>query len=200
MPYVCWTCEFFDADGAHAAGCPSCGGRMSFTMLGPTSTATATATLAPQAKTAWRDPYAHGYEVLEASAACRYAQLCAGISTYFFVYRWGPRLLTLLAGGDLITKKVPPDKVAVLVVAILIANCIAAFSGGFAAGFWARNWLMQGLGVLLGVLTIPVVSSFFSPPAHMLMYGITLAASGTLALAGAYAGHLIVPPTRIPTS
>ena len=64
-----------------------------------------------------------------------------------------------MAGGGW-TKKVPAENVAALAVAIVIANCIAALAGGFVAGFWSRNWLIQGLGVLLGVITITIVTVF----------------------------------------
>jgi len=168
---------------------------MRFTMLG--QSAMATATLDPPSRAEWKDPYANGYEEIEASWECRYAQIGLGVSTYFFVYRCGPRLLTFLVGAP---EKLPRDKLAAFAIAILIANCIAAFSGGFAAGFWARNWLMQALGVLVGVLTIPLVTMYFLPPKDWTMFGITMAATSVLTLLGAFAGHLIVGPTRIPTS
>jgi hypothetical protein len=53
---------------------------------------------------------------------------------------------------------------------------------------------------LLGVVTLPVVTAFFSPPQNVEMHYPTLAASGALTLMGAYVGHLIVKPARIPTS
>jgi hypothetical protein len=165
---------------------------MRFTMLG--QAATATATLDPPTQATWRNPYAYGYEELEASWKCRYAQIGVGISTYLFVYRWGPRILTFMVGAQ---DKLPRDKLATLAMIILALNCIAAFAGGFAAGFWARNWFMQGFGVLVGVLTIPLVTMFFIPPKDLTMFAITLAATGFLTPVGAYVGHLVVKPTRI---
>jgi hypothetical protein len=164
---------------------------MRFTMLAQT----ATATLDRPAREEWKDPYAHGYEEIEATWACRYAQIALGVSTYLFIYRWGPRILHFVVGAE---EKLPSDKKAALVIAILIANCIAAFSGGFAAGFWARNWIVQGLGVLVGVLAIPVGTMFFVPPKDWNMFATTLVATSLLTLAGAYVGHVIVRPTRIP--
>ena len=177
----------------HAGGCPSCGAAMRFTMLGQAPTATAT--LERPAHPEWQDPYAHGYEEIEATWACRYAQIGLGISTYLFIYRWGPRILNFVVGAQ---EKLPREKQAALLIAILIANCMAAFSGGFAAGFWARNWIVQGLGVLTGVLAIPLGTMLFMPPKDWTMFWVTLAATSILTLAGAFAGHVIVRPTRIP--
>ena len=59
---------------------------------------------------------------------------------------------------------------------------------------------MQGFGVLLGVLTIPLVTMFFLPPKDWTMFAITLSATGVLTLAGAFAGHMVVKPTRIARS
>src|SRR5687767_11042629 len=112
MAHVCRNCDYFDGSGTHTANCPSCGGNMRFTLLD--SRATATATLDPLADTEtehpsepwrdvsdettaqpdWNNPYAYGYEEIEAPWACRYAQIGAGIGAYFFVWRWGGRFLT----------------------------------------------------------------------------------------------------------
>src|ERR1700689_5075357 len=82
MPYVCRNCDHFDAGGAHAGGCPSCGAAMRFTMLGQAPTATAT--LERPAHPEWQDPYADGYAESEAPWAGRFAQIGLGISTYLF--------------------------------------------------------------------------------------------------------------------
>ena len=193
MPYVCRDCDHFDAEGAHASGCPQCGGGMRFTMLG--QHATATATLEPPEHPEWKNPYAGGYEIIEAPVKYRYAQVALGVSIYLFVYRWAPRVLLLSAGP---LEKLPPDKQFLYGIIVLAVDCIAATAGGFVAGFWARTWFLQGLGVVFGGLIYPLVMLYFATPKNMKMFAATLAAAGFCTLVGAFAGHMIVKPTRIP--
>lgn len=197
MPYTCSHCDFFDTEGAHKSTCPSCGGRMRMTMFDPRGTATAT--LEPPAKAAWKDPYAYGYEEIEAPWAFRYAQIGVGVSAYFFVWRWGQRIMLLLYGTSL--AQMPKNKAAMTVaVAVFAMNCIAALVGGGAAGFWARNWIVQGLGVAVGVLVIPLVGMLIVAPESWKLFAVNLAATSVLALVGAFLGHLLVKPTRVVNS
>jgi hypothetical protein len=194
MPYVCRECDFFDAYGAHASACPTCGSDMRFTMLDPR----ATATLAEPTQPAWHDPFIYGYEEIEAPWAFRCAQIGVGISAYSFVWGWGRRIATLLFGASF--KDLPQEKAFALSVILFVMNCFAALVGGAAAGFWARNWIPQGLGVAAGALSIPLVALLVFAPDSWPFFCITLAATSVLTLVGAFLGHLLVKPTRIPNS
>ena len=217
MAHVCRHCDYFDGSGTHTSSCPSCGGNMRFTLLDPR--ATATATLDPPADRTtkdpsepwqvlsretstepdWNDPYAYGYEEIEAPWAFRYSQIGAGVGAYFFVWRWGGRFMTSLFVSSLDGS--PHDKQLVgLGIGILILNCFAALFGGGAAGFWAKNWILQGLGVAAGVMAIPLVSMLIFAPESWPMFCISLAATTLLAMLGAFLGHLLVKPTRVPIS
>ncbi len=217
MAHVCGSCDYFDATGQHTSQCPSCGGRMRFTMLDPRATATATLERpiergteaaaerssprlsSSSIKPAWHDPYAYGYDEIEAPWEFRYAQIGAGIAAYFFVYRWGRRFLTLVLAG--MFKDPPTEKeMLVLGVAILVLNCVAAMGGGAAAGMWAKNWILQGLGVAVGVLVIPIVGLLIFAPESWPILLITLAATSVLTMVGAFLGHMIVKPTRVAIS
>jgi hypothetical protein len=167
---------------------------MRLTMLDPR--ATATATLGPPTKSAWHDPLAFGFEEIEAPWSFRYAQIGIGVSTYSFVWCWGRRILMFAMGVPLIGP--PPEKTRVaLIGGILAMNCLAALAGGGVAGFWARNWIPQGLGVAAGAIAIPLAVALLFPPDSWPLFGITVAATSTLAVAGAFLGHWLVKPTRI---
>jgi hypothetical protein len=217
MAHVCGNCDFFDGSGTYTSRCPSCDGNMRFTLLDPRGTATATLDRpddgpaeqpsepprgrSPRSSTkpAWHDPYAYGYEEIEAPWEFRYAQIGAGIGAYFFVWRWGQRLITLLV----VTSPDGPPKGKELMamgVGILVLNCAAALAGGGAAGMWAKNWIVQGLGVAVGVLAIPLVGMMIFAPESWPLFCVTLAATSVLTMVGAFLGHLIVKPTRIANS
>ena len=190
---------------------------MRFTLLDPRATVTATLdrpgdcptepsrgrsterSLERATKPAWHDPYAYGYEEIEAPWEFRYAQIGAGIGAYFFVWRWGQRLMTLLVLGAHVGPLKGKELLA-MGIGILILNCVAALAGGGAAGMWARNWILQGLGVAAGVLVIPLVGMLIFAPESWPLFCITLAATSVLTMVGAFLGHLIVKPTRIAIS
>lgn len=217
MAHVCGNCDYFDGSGTHTSQCPSCGGNMRFTMLDPRSIATATldrpdeqprepvressSARAPKSSTkpAWHDPYAYGYEEVEAPWEFRYAQIGAGIGAYFFVWRWGRRIITLMV---MTSPDGPPKgkELVALGVGILVLNCCAALFGGGAAGMWAKNWILQGLGVAAGVLVIPLVGMLIFVPESWPYFCVTLAATSALTMLGAFLGHWIVKPTRIAIS
>jgi hypothetical protein len=95
----------------------------------------------------------------------------------------------------------PPEKLATAIgVTMLILSCLAAIGGGGAAGFWAKNWVLQGLGVAAGVLAVPLLVSIVTPPESWPMFLLTLVLTSTLAVVGAFVGHLIVRPTRVVNS
>lgn len=217
MAHVCRNCDYFDESGTYTASCPTCGGNMRLTLLDPR--ATATATLDPPADRAtedrsecwrgsahdtgtqsdWGDLYAYGYEEIEAPWTFRYAQIGAGVGAYFFVWRWGGRFLTSLSIASL---DGPADENQIMVLGIggLILNCAAALFGGGAAGIWAKNWILQSLGVATGVFAIPLVGMLVFAPESWPMFCISLAATSVLTMLGAYLGHLLVKPTRVPIS
>ena len=213
MAHVCRDCDYFDGSGTHTSCCPSCGGNMRFTLLDPRATATATLddpaedpsepsqgpSLEPSTKPAWHDPYAYGYEEIEASWETRYAQIGAGIGAYFFVWRWGRRFITSLV---LTSLDGPPtdQQLLALGIGVLALNCVAALAGGGAAGIWAKNWILQGLGVAAGVLAIPLVGMIIFAPESWPLFCITLAATSVLTMLGAFLGHLVVKPTRLAIS
>ena len=198
MPYVCQACDFFDSDSADASGCPNCGGRMRLTLLDPRATAIAVADK-PQEPT-WQDEYAFGYEEIEAPWKFRWAQIGVGFSSYFFVARWGRRIVTFLflmnAKGGVLSQQ---QQVAVTLI-VLLLNSVAALVGGAAAAFWARNWIVQGLGVVVGALCVQCLPLLFFPPASWPVLYVTLVATTLFAICGAYLGHVLVKPTRIPKS
>jgi hypothetical protein len=174
----------------HSTTCPTCGGGMRFTMLGPGSTATATATLptpVQAVKPEWHDPYKYGYEEIEAPWSFRYAQIGIGISSYFFISRLAVPVILLPLIFALSDK--PPKQAA-----------LAALGGGAVAGFWARNWIPQGLGVAAGVLFIPLIIMLAFTPDNWPRFCITLGLTSVMTIVGAYLGHLLVKPTRIPKS
>ncbi len=217
MAHVCRHCDYFDGSGTHTSSCPSCGGNMRLTLLDPR--ATATATLDPPADRStedpkvfrrgvsqemptepdWNDPYAYGYEEIEAPWAFRYTQIGAGLGAYFFVWRWGGRFLTSLYVSSL-DSPAHNQQIVGLAIGTLILNCVAALVGGGAAGFWAKNWIVQGLGVAAGVFAIPLVSMLIFAPESWPMFCLSLAATTILTMLGAFLGHLLVKPTRVPIS
>ena len=120
-----------------------------------------------------------------------------GAVNVLFVYRWGPRLLTFLAGMP--ANKMSKDQLATMAIAVVVVHCLGALAGGVAAGFWARAWVLQGVTLAVGVTAIPLAHLYFGLPKDWTMFYITLAASAVATLVGAYVGHLVVKPTRIPT-
>ena len=190
MGYICGSCDFFDAEAARGATCPSCGGGMR------DPCPTAIATLERPEEGDWKDPYVFGYEEVEAPWSFRYAQIGIGISTYSFVWCWGRRIVTLLLSPSL--SDMPKHKAQlVLSVVILIINCVAALAGGAAAGFWVRNWIPQGLGVAFGAIALPLIVTLIFPPPSWAGFCLTLAVTSVLAVVGAFLGHWLVKPTRI---
>jgi len=173
-------------------------------MLTPPGMETATATLEPppaatgrRAKADWDDPYKYGYEEVEAPWSFRYAQIGVGISSYFFVSRIAVPLILIPFG--LALRDLPPQKLVVALGAMmLVLYCLAALAGGAVAGFWARNWLPQGLGVACGVLTIPLLFLLVFSPDNWPAFCIRLGMTSMMTVVGAFVGHLIVRPTRIP--
>jgi hypothetical protein len=199
MPYVCRDCEHFDPEGASASACSECGGAMRFTMIDPRGEQADDAGSAAEARPAWHDPYQYGYEIIEAPWEFRYAQIGIGISTYFFIWRMSRAMLLFLIGTSI--ESMPIEKVALILgIGVLVLNCVAAIAGGAAAGFWARNWVVQGLGVACGVLAIPIIGMLIFIPESWPIFFIMLAATSTLTMLGAFLGHLLVGPTKIPIS
>jgi hypothetical protein len=175
---------------------------MRFTMFNPRGTATATLEEPPEARPAeqaWKNQFTYGYEEIEAPWSFRYSQIGVGISTYVFVWGWCKRILIvlfLIAFSD-----VPPQRAALaLALTLLVVNSLAALGGGMVAGFWARNWVPQGLGVAAGVLFIPLLIRIVFPPESWAAFAVMLGFTTVLALLGAFLGHLLVKPTRIPKS
>jgi hypothetical protein len=180
---------------------------MRFTMLDPRGAPTATATLEPPpeaaksgaAKSDWDDPYKYGYEVVEAPWAFRYAQIGVGISSYFFISRLLVPLI-LIPFVFAVSDMQPQAAVVAIGLVMLLLYCLAALGGGAVAGFWARNWLPQGLGVAAGVLFIPLVIMLVFVPENWPRFVITLVLTSVMTIIGAYLGHILVKPTRIPHS
>ena len=214
MAYVCRSCDYFDGEGAHGAGCPNCGGAMRFTLLDPR--ATATATLEPVATTKasaptkasqttisdkpdWHDPYKYGYEEVEAPWGVRYAQIGVGVTTYFLISRLGVPII-LLPLIFALSDTNPRTAAVVLGLAALALYSLAAIGGGFIAGVWARNWIPQGLGVAAGVSIIPLVMLLVFRPESLPIYLITVVITSAFTVMGAFIGHMVVKPTRIPKS
>jgi hypothetical protein len=197
MPYVCRSCDYYDESGNSNCDCPECGGAMRFTMIGR---ATATATLdAPAPREEWRNPYKYGYDEIEAPWAFRYAQIGVGITLYWIVSRVVG--LAILVPMILSMAHVPPEKAAaVLIAASLAIYCVAAVAGGAVAGFWARSWVVQGLGVVAGISLVPLVIALVTAPAASAMVLISAALTCPFTVLGAFIGHLIVKPTRVPHS
>jgi hypothetical protein len=160
-----------------------------------TAIGSATATMEEEAEvTDWNDPYQYGFDEIEASPRCRYAQIGVGISTYWLFSRLGllVPILFVLAKADM-------KKSASIILAIrLVIACIAALFGGAVSGFWAKNWIVQGLGVVVGVSIVPLLigAVFFPASWHMILIGAGVALP--FAIAGAFGGHLVVRPTRVP--
>jgi len=175
---------------------------MRMTLIDPRATATATLDAPEQSsapRESWQDPFAYGYEEIEAPWAFRYAQIGIGIATYFIVSRWvGPILMLPLLGA---VDDMEPETGAVGTALVTLAlYCLGALAGGAAAGAWARNWVPQGLGVAAGVLFIPIVLMLVFAPEHWFLFFIALLVTSGLTIVGAYVGHLVVKPTRIPKS
>jgi MFS family permease len=206
MAYVCRSCDYFDGEGAHASDCPTCGGVMRFTLLEPRGAVTATleptsastASLKP-AKAQWHDPYVYGYEEVEAPWAVRYAQIGVGVTTYFLISRLGVPII-LLPLAFAMSDAQPRTIMLVLGLAALALYSLAAIAGGFIAGIWTRYWVPQGLGVAAGVSFIPLIMLLVFAPESLGVYLITVAITSALTVVGAYLGHVIVKPTRIPKS
>jgi len=175
---------------------------MRFTMLDPRGAPTATATLEPGAepeKPEWHDTYKYGYEEVEAPWSFRYAQIGIGISTYFIISRVAVPLI-LLPFAFAVSDLKPDTAVLAIGLVAMLLYCLAALGGGAFAGFWARNWLPQGLGVAAGVLFIPLVIMLVFVPENWPKFCITLALTSVMTIVGAFLGHLLVKPTRIPRS
>ena len=212
MAYVCRSCSFFDGECAHASECPECGGAMRFTLLDPrgmagetsakTGSATATTTLeAPpkQATEAWQNTYTYGYDEIEAPWAIRYAQIGVGIATYFIFSRFILPIIMLPIYASL-DEMSPAAAMVVLALTMLVNYSVSALIGGFMAGAWSRNWVPQGLGVAAGILIIPLVLMLIFAPEHVLLMLVLLVITSGLTVVGAFLGHLVVKPTRIPRS
>ena len=179
---------------------------MRFTLLDPR--ATATATLDPEtaptesskpAKTEWHDPYVYGYEEVEAPWTVRYAQIGVGVTTYFLVSRLGVPII-LLPLVFALSDTQPRTALVVLALASLLLYSLAAIAGGFIAGVWSRNWVPQGLGVAAGVSIIPLIMLLVFAPENLLIYLVTVMITAGLTVLGAFLGHVVVKPTRIPKS
>jgi hypothetical protein len=188
MPYECRECEYVNHE-ASLGSCPECGARMRYTAIGPT-----TATIEEEPPIDWHNPYQYGYDEIEASPTFRWAQIGIGISTYWLFSRLG-----LLVPILFVVAKADMKKSASVILAIrLVIACIAALFGGAVAGFWTKNWVVQGLGVVAGVSLVPLLigAVFFPASWHMILIGAAVALP--FAIAGAFAGHLVVRPTRVP--
>lgn len=174
---------------------------MQFTMLDPRGAATATATLEPpaNAKPEWHNEYKFGYEEVEAPWKFRYAQIGVGISSYFFMSRLAIPLI-LLPVAFAVSDLRPNVAAGVILTVWLVLYCLSAVWGGAVAGFWARNWLPQGLGVAAGVLLIPLMFMIAFVPESWPKYCMTLGFTSVFTIFGAFLGHLLVRPTRIPRS
>jgi hypothetical protein len=175
---------------------------MRFTMLEPRGVATATATLEPcekDAKPEWHNPFKYGYEEVEAPWSFRYAQIGIGITAYFVISRVAVPLI-LLPFAFAVSDMKPNTAASAIVLVALSLYCLAALGGGGFAGFWARNWLPQGLGVAAGVLFIPLVLMLVFAPENWPNFCTTLALTSVMTILGAFLGHLLVKPTRIPRS
>jgi hypothetical protein len=196
MPYVCKACNHFEAENAHASGCPCCGGAMRFTMLDPH--ATATATLDAPSPEKWEDPFVYGYEEVEAPWSARYAQIGAGIVVYFIAARVSRFLALGLVGQAL--DQLSREALIVVGFGLIVLDCLAAVLGGMVAGFWARNWVPQGLGVAAGVFAIPLLLVLIFVPQFWILFLLGLVFTSVFTVLGAYLGHRLVKPTRIPKS
>jgi hypothetical protein len=175
---------------------------MRFTMLDPRGAATATATLEPPGeaeKPDWHDTYKYGYEEVEAPWSFRYAQIGVGITSYFLISRLAVPFILL--PFIVAFSEMPPGTAALAVgLMALFLYCLAALGGGLMAGFWARNWVPQGLGVAGGVLVIPLVMMLIFAPENWPMFCVTLMFTSMSTVLGAFLGHILVKPTRIPRS
>ncbi len=189
MPYVCRSCDYYNTESTLGA-CPVCGGTMRYTSIGPM-----TATIdGPAPREEWQDPYQFGYVEIETPLKFRWAQVGIGISTYYVFSRVAILLPFLFAA-----KKADLVKAAAMLVTIRLGiYCAAALAGGAAAGFWARDWVMQGICVAIGVSTLPIlVALVFAPTSWSLVFT-GAALTFPFAILGAYVGHKIVKPTRVP--
>lgn len=195
MPYVCRDCNHFEPEAAAGGACPECGGVLRLTMLDPRGASPEPVTAT--AKPAWHDPLAGGYEEIEAPWSFRYAQIGVGVATYCFLWRVGAVVGTIMFATALSDH--PSDSwPLVYIFGLLALRCIAAIVGGAAAGMWARNWIPQGLGVACGILAIPLLLMLVYSPESWPFFLVSLAITSVLSVFGAFIGHLVVKPTRIP--
>jgi hypothetical protein len=173
---------------------------MRFTMLNPKATATAVMDEPSPAKNDdWKDSYKYGYDEVEAPWSFRYAQIGIGIATYWVASRF---VLPILFLPILTSLGEMESTTAVVTVAVLylFIYCVAALCGGMAAGMWARNWVPQGIGVALGVTIIPLVWILIFIPESWIFWAVGMVLTSLFTVFGAFLGHLLVKPTRVPRS
>ncbi len=191
MPRICETCEYYDPEGNEEI-CPECSTALKTTMLGP-------ATASHEDQCQWTQPYQVEYEVLEQPLGMRLSQIGSAIFLYFLIWRFGARFLTFCFGHVLES----PDFTTALTVSGLIMlgmYLVAAIFAGMIAGAWTVSWLPQGLGVGFGIFLAPMIFLLIFWPVGLLFSMIVVLFTSLFTVLGAFLGHLLIPPCRIPTA
>ena len=196
MPKKCEYCEFFDPEN-HLSECPNCGQPLQFTMFTPPGYETEEPDEFDGAAP-WSEHLAP-YEEMELPWGMRWAQIGAGIGAYFVISRTAMNCLSTLfvvsSNGAMETEEYMLQHL----VLVGVFYVLGAIVGGAVAGAWSINWIPQGLGVGIGVFTVPIVILVAFPPEHPMIMGLfaaVLCVTTVLAVFGAYLGHKIIRPFR----
>lgn len=193
MAKMCGSCSYYDADGdLHV--CPECGAELQFTMLGPPNVQLDEED--ESAAPAWERPEASQTELLEQPLPIRLSQITTGIVFYFFVWRYGSKVLMFCFQDMLMHEDATVALVTAGVIAIVL-YIAAALVAGAIAGAWTVNWIPQGMGVGAGLFTIPLLLLFVVWPESLVFYLIVVFVTTAFTIAGAYIGHILVRPSRM---